>query len=197
LAFRNTKLRYGSIAMSFHWLIALLVVTNLCLGFYMANVLEHGDPSFFPIIQLHKSIGLTVLVLSVLRLLWRLINPIPPLPADFGTGMRFLARASHFLFYFFIIAVPLAGWALVSSSPRGTPTLYFGLFQWPHIPWLAALPRADKRAYNDLFGTVHAVLAYSAFGLAALHIAAALWHQFVRHDNVLRRMLPGTRVTSA
>jgi cytochrome b561 len=197
MAIRNTVLRYGTVAMTFHWIIAFLIVTNLILGFYFANVMDSHDRGFFAIVQLHKSIGLTVLVLSVLRLGWRLINPIPPLPADFSPTMRLLARTSHFLFYFFIIAVPLVGWSMVSSSPRGTPTIYFGLFQWPNIPWFAAMPRADKRVYDDLFGTIHAVLAYSAFGLALVHIAAALWHQFVRHDNVLKRMLPGTTVRSA
>ncbi len=196
MALGNTQLRYGSVAMTFHWVIALLIVINLGLGFYFANVMEHGDPNFFAVVQLHKSIGLTVLVLSVLRLLWRLVNPIPPLPAGLSAGMRLLARSSHVFLYLLIIAVPLFGWATVSSSPRGTPTIYFGLFEWPHISFLASLPRADKRAYDDLFSTVHAVLAYSALGLALLHITAALWHQFVRHDNVLRRMLPGTKVTS-
>jgi cytochrome b561 len=197
LPFRNTKLRYGSVAMSFHWLIAVLVIVNLCLGFYAANMLDDNDLNYFPIIQLHKSIGLTVLVLSVLRLGWRLINPIPPLPSDFGPTMRLLAHASHFLFYFFIIAVPLLGWMMVSASARGTPTIYFGLYQWPHIPWLAELPRADKRAFSGLFHESHAILAYSALALAVVHIAAALWHQFIRRDTVLRRMLPGTKVTSA
>lgn len=193
----NNEARYGTVAMSFHWLIAALIATNLTLGFYFANVMDSHDPGFFQIVQLHKSIGLSVLVLSLLRLGWRLINPIPPLPADFGRGMRILARGTHYLFYVLIIGIPLMGWALVSSSPRGTPTLYFGLFSWPHIPFLAALPRASKRVYVETFAEMHAVLAYSAAVLLLLHVSAAMWHHFSRRDSVLRRMLPGTSVNSA
>src|SRR5438105_3308503 len=87
----NTMLRYGNVAMTFHWAIALLIATNLSLGFYFANVMNSHDPAFFAVIQIHKSIGLTILVLSLLRLGWRLVNPIPPLPKDFGWGMKILA----------------------------------------------------------------------------------------------------------
>jgi cytochrome b561 len=193
----NTQARYGAVAMTFHWLIAALIATNLLLGFYFANVMNSHDPGFFAIVQLHKSIGLTVLVLSVLRLGWRLVNPIPPLPADFGTALRIVARGTHYLFYLLMIAVPLMGWATVSSSPLGTPTLYFGLFSWPHIPFLAELPRAMKRGYTETFGELHALLAYSAAVLLVLHVAAALWHNFSRHDEILKRMVPGTRVGPA
>jgi cytochrome b561 len=192
----NTQLRYGNVAMTFHWLIAAFIATNLALGFYFANVMSSHDPGFFAIIQLHKSVGLTVLVLSVLRLCWRLINPIPSLPVDFGIAMRLLARGTHFLFYFLMVAVPLAGWALVSASPLGIPTLYFGLFQWPHIPFLAELPRALKRPYTETFGEIHALLAYAAAALLVLHAGAALWHHYARRDDVLKRMVPGTKVAS-
>jgi cytochrome b561 len=191
----NGQTRYGNVAMTFHWLIAVLIATNLILGFYFANAMSSHDPGFFGIVRLHKSIGLTVLTLSVLRLGWRLVNPIPPLPADFGKGMKILARGTHYLFYILIIAVPLAGWSLVSSSPRGTPTLFFGLFVWPHISFLADLPRAVKRPYAETFGEIHAILAYSAAALLILHVGAALWHHFFRRDEVLKRMVPGTHVT--
>jgi cytochrome b561 len=197
LPIANTNLRYGTVAMTFHWVIALLIATNLGLGFYFANVMNSHAPSFFATVQLHKSIGLTVLALSLVRLAWRLVNPIPPLPTDFGAPMRFLARGTHYLFYLLIIVVPLFGWATVSASPRGTPTLYFGLFQWPHLPVLSTLPRAAKREYVGMLGETHAVLAYSALGLLVLHVSAALWHHLVRRDSVLKRMLPGTNVARA
>lgn len=193
----NSNLRYGTVAMSFHWLIALLIVVNLILGFTFANVMADTDPGFFTIVQVHKSIGLTILVLSVLRLGWRLINPIPPLPADFSPAMRVLARGSHFLFYFFIIAVPFVGWTMVSASPLGNSTNYFGLFHWPNLPFFNGMARADRHQYHELFATVHAVLAYSALGLVVLHVSAAMWHHYSRHDNVLKRMLPGTDILPA
>jgi cytochrome b561 len=191
---RNSVARYGAVAMTFHWLIALLVIGNLCSGFYLANIIDDADTLKFTLIQLHKSIGLTVLMLSILRLGWRLINPIPPLPAGMSPVMKLVARATHWLFYFFIIAIPAAGWAWASSSTRGIPTLYFGLFQWPNIPFLANLPNPDKTANGHMFHAYHAYFAYSAAVLLVLHIGAALYHHLLRRDNVLRRMWPGTTV---
>jgi cytochrome b561 len=183
--------------MTFHWVIALLIVTNVILGFWFANVMEHGDPARFEVVQLHKSIGLTVLVLSVLRLVWRLVNPVPPLPAGMSPALSAAARASHALLYFFMIAVPLAGWVMVSASPLGNPTYYFGLFEWPHISFLADLPRATKVADKEMFEETHAILAYATLALVVGHVAAALYHQFSRHDDVLKRMLPRTRVEAS
>jgi len=193
---RNNRLRYGSVAMSLHWLIAGLVVVNLGLGLYMAD-LPRSDTSRFLLFQTHKSIGLTVLTLSILRLGWRLMNPIPPLPRGLNPLLRLGAHISHFLLYFFIIAIPLAGWAMVSSSSLGLPTQYFGLFAWPNISFLASLPPATKAANLDLFKDTHSLLAYGAIALVMLHVLAALYHQFIRRDDVLRRMVPGTEVNDA
>lgn len=194
MAFRNSAARYGSVAMSLHWLIALGVVLNICLGLYMTD-LPRGDPNQFAIVQFHKSVGLTVLVLSLARLLWRLINPVPPLPETMSPFLRFVARATHVLLYVLIIFIPLSGWAMVSSSPLGLPTMYFGLFQWPHMSFLADLPRAQKIPLRHEFGFIHTYLAWSAIVLVPIHIVGALYHQFVRGDDILRRMLPGTRVS--
>lgn len=191
---RNTHARYGAVAIAFHWTIAALIIANLCIGLYFKNAMTPGDPNLFATVQIHKSIGLTVLVLSILRFAWRLINPVPFLPEGMNAGLGFLAHATHYLFYFLIVAVPLAGWAMVSSSPIGTPTMYFGLFHWPEIPFFADLPRAGKMHYFLPLVATHNWLAYSAGGLLVLHVAAALWHQFVRRDDVLERMLPFTSV---
>jgi cytochrome b561 len=104
--------------------------------------------------------------------------------------LKFVARATQFLLYVLIVAIPLSGWALVSSSPLGLPTLYFHLFQWPHIPFLADLPRAQKMVVVREFATVHVLLAWSAIVLVPIHIAGALYHQFIRRDEVMARMLP-------
>jgi cytochrome b561 len=179
--------------MTLHWLIAAAIIVNLCLGLYMANILTDQDPSRFPIIQFHKSLGLTILTLSVLRLIWRIVNPVPPLPDSMSSGLKTLARTTHYLLYFLIIAIPLTGWALVSASPLGLPTNYFGLFHWPGIPFLTDLTRAQKMPLRHEFFAMHFYLAISALVLVPLHIAGALYHQF-RGEDVLRRMLPGTRV---
>lgn len=180
--------------MTLHWLIAFAVVFNICLGLYMTD-LPRSDPNQFAFIQFHKSVGLSVLVLSIARLGWRLVNPIPPLPASMGTGFRTLARGTHYLLYFLIIAIPLSGWAFVSASPLGLPTVYFHLFQWPHIPFLADLPRAQKVHLRPELFAVHSFLAWSAIALVPIHVTGALYHQFVRGDDILKRMLPGVRAS--
>ncbi len=195
----NTRTRYGTVAMTLHWLIALAVLTNICLGLYHADFVPDNAPPdtqkfAFALIQLHKSIGLTVLVLSVARLLWRLVNPIPPLPLGMNPALRFVAHVTHFLLYFLIIAIPLSGWALVSGSQLGLPTMYFGVIQWPNIWFLAELPRATKHALHHTLGLTHMYLAWSAIILIPIHVLGALYHQFLRRDDVLKRMVPGTNV---
>jgi cytochrome b561 len=111
--------------------------------------------------------------------------------------LRWAAHASHFLLYFLIIAIPLSGWALVSSSPMGLPTMYFGWFEWPHIGFLADLTRAQKMPLRHDFGMIHVYLAWSAIVLVPIHVLAALYHQFLRRDDVLKRMMPGTNVTES
>jgi cytochrome b561 len=195
MANSNTQTRYGAVAMTLHWLIALAVIVNIALGLYFGD-LPHSDPSKFMLTQLHKSIGLTVLVLSLARLGWRLINPVPPLPASMPPMLKFVAHATHFLLYFLIIAIPLSGWLLVSSSPLGLPTMYFGVIEWPNLPGFGDMTRAAKKALSHEFGGVHVYLAWTAIVLIPLHIAGALYHQFVRRDNILMRMIPGTKVES-
>lgn len=190
----KTALRYGSVAIAFHWVIAALVIANICLGLYMAD-LPRSDPSKFIIVQTHKSIGLTVLVLSVLRLGWRLVNPVPPLPAEMNRALAFLARAIHYIFYFLIVFIPLTGWIMASASTLGNATQYFGLFDWPNLPFFQGMARAQIVPWHEAFEEMHAILAWSAIVLIPLHVLAALYHHFLRRDDVLRRMLPGTGAT--
>src|SRR5581483_5095270 len=117
-----------------------------------------------------------VLMLSLLRLIWRLTHRPPPPLQPFPL----LARTVHWAFYLLLIAVPLAGWALVSASPRSIPTRYFGLFVWPHIGFLHALPVAARRADISAFVAAHNVLAFLAAGLILLHVAGALYHMMRR-----------------
>jgi cytochrome b561 len=190
---RDTNTRYGTVAMSLHWLIAAAVLFNIGLGFYMGD-LPRTDPDRFWIIQFHKSTGLSILVLSVARVLWRVINPMPALPEQMPTWERAAARGVHYIFYVLIIVLPLVGWAMVSSSPRGLPTMWYGLFEWPRIPFLAELSHDQKQYFVGIFKDTHSALAYFALSLIALHVAAALKHQFWDRDTVLTRMLPGIKV---
>ncbi|HWA90815.1 MAG TPA: cytochrome b [Rhizomicrobium sp.] len=181
MALRSTAAHYGSVAIFLHWTIALLIIVNLALGLYFAD-LPKSDPNLFVLAQTHKSIGLTVLVLSVLRVLWRLINPVPPLPADMPGGLKFLARATQFLLYMLIVAIPLTGWLMVSTSRLGLPTPYFFLFDWPNLPRIG-----EHEQWED----IHSLLAWSAIVLVTLHVAGALYHLAIRRDGAFQKMLPG------
>ncbi|HUO91987.1 MAG TPA: cytochrome b [Rhizomicrobium sp.] len=184
--------RYSTVAVVLHWLIALAIIANIALGLTFADM-SNSDPAKFPLAQLHKSIGLTVLLLSLARVVWRLIHPVPPLPAGMSAPLRLAAHISHFLLYFLIIAIPLTGWALVSSSPLGLPTIYFGWFAWPDLPYFSDLPRAAKKMWTHEFAATHVFLAWSAIVVVTIHLAAAFYHHFVRRDVVLARMLPPLR----
>lgn len=173
--------RYSLVSIFLHWSIAALIVWNILLGWNLSNIpLEHRLAAY----DTHKSIGLTVLTLSLLRLGWRLANPAPPLPGRMKGWERVLARGTHVLFYVLMIGVPLGGWALVSSSPIVRPTSFWGLFDWPHLP----LPRSEGLA--DQIEAAHGLGAWIIVLTLALHVAGALKHQFLDRDVVLWRMLP-------
>jgi cytochrome b561 len=182
---------YSSAAIAFHWLIALLLVGNFIGGLWMGGLLDSPDPATkrlgFTVIQLHKSIGLTVLVLSLLRLLLRLTTDRPPLPDHMTATEQLLAKLTHWGFYAVMILVPFTGWVMVSASPLNFPTLWFGLFEWPH------LPIATSKATSGAAGEAHEIIAYLGAGLFVLHVLAALKHHYFDRDDVLARMLPLVR----
>jgi len=180
--------RYNNVAKTLHWLIALLIITMLALGWTMENV-DKGNPYRFQMFQLHKSIGITILLLSLMRLTWRLMHRAPPLPETMPAWEKFAARATHVLFYVFMIGMPLTGWAIVSSSPLNLPTYLFGYIHWPDLPVLPEL--ANKREVSHVFGAIHGWGAYILAALLVLHVGAAVKHHWINRDDVLIRMLPG------
>lgn len=185
-----TRARYDGVAIFLHWLIAAAIIVNIALGLYFGD-LPRSDPNKFLLVQTHKSIGFTVLVLSLVRLGWRLSHPVPALPDDMHPLLQLAARTTHVLLYVLMIAIPFTGWALVSSSPLGLPSLYFGWFPWPDLPILGELPRAMKKPLSHDFGEVHVLLAWSMIALIPVHVIGALYHQFVRRDDVMSHMVPG------
>ena len=187
---QNSETRYGAVAVTLHWLIALIIIGMLFLGKYMAD-LPRDDPAKFDLIQLHKSIGITILTLSVLRLVWRLVNKVPPLPANMPAWERLAAHASHILLYVLIIGIPLTGWMMVSASPLGIPTIWFGTIEIPHLPGLQGF--ADQHAVEHDFKGAHELLGNLMIGLLVIHAGAALKHHFWDRDDVLVRMLPFTK----
>jgi cytochrome b561/polyisoprenoid-binding protein YceI len=194
--------RYTAVAIVLHWAIALAIAGMIALGWWMGDALEESATQAQAIaaFQLHKSIGLTVLLLSLARLGWRLANPPPPLPAGMKPWERLVASATHWAFYFVIIAMPLTGWLYVSTGwsshddrPLEVPTLFFGLFQVPHLFGLAHLAEDARAALSELFENFHSKLAWGAIVLTALHVGAALKHHVLDKDDVLTRMVPGLK----
>jgi cytochrome b561 len=188
---RTRSPHYTVVAIALHWLTALAVMTLLAAGLWMTDAIQQPDTKAvaFKVYQWHKSLGLTVMVLTVLRIIWRVMNPPPPLPSDMTPFERTAASLTHAAFYTLLLAIPLAGWAMVSASPFGLPTMVFGLFEWPHITPLTGVE--DKKAVEAVFKFAHKIMGFGLIVLLALHIAAALKHHLVDHDDVLTRMLPG------
>jgi cytochrome b561 len=180
---RNTTARWGSVAQTLHWLIVALIITQV--GLALAASQLHGMPKLAMLAR-HKSVGITILMLAVVRLLWRLVNPKPPLPLTLKPYERFLANFTHAALYVIIFAMPLSGW--IMSSARGFPVSWFGLFQLPDLV-------AKNRPLYEAMLNTHGALALALAVLATLHVLGALKHHFVLKDTVLRRMLPFTKVS--
>lgn len=180
--------RYSLGAIGFHWAIAALILFNIYLGWRMNRITGMDRFTQF---QLHKSIGITVLALSVLRLAWRLTHRPPPHPASMKRWEHVAATATHWIFYGLMIVMPLTGWVIVSASALNLPTLLYKTIPLPHIGVVHDQPMSVRTAIEANFGTTHVLLAYLFGALILLHIAAALKHQFIQRDGVLLRMVPG------
>jgi len=180
--------RYSTVAIILHWTIAAAIGFQILVAWRFHDL---HTPQAFALTQLHKSIGITVLLLSVVRLGWRVAYN-PPEPEGLGRWEHVLSKAVHFGFYGIMIGMPLTGWIMVSTSKTAIPTLLYGAIPWPHVPGLATAPAAAKHAWHAFGTTGHEVLAWGAYGLILLHVAGALKHQlFDRETPVLARMAPG------
>lgn len=167
--------RYHGVAIAFHWTIALLIIANLAIGLLHESLLKGT-------MGLHKSIGLTVLILTFGRVAWRLAHRPPPLPGNIAPLERGAAHAVHWALYALMLAMPLTGWAMVSGGPVRRPLNWFGLFDVPYLP--------VGPATSDSAGETHELLAWLMIALVVIHVAAALRHRFILKDQVLARMLP-------
>ena len=186
----DTSQRYSRLAMLLHWLIAACFAFQIGLGWRMD---APRGPQTFAVYQLHKSVGITILLLTLARLAWRLTKPAPAFPATMTPWEKRLAAIVHTGFYALLLGLPLTGWLLVSSSKTAIPTLLYGILSWPHVPGIASLAPSTKALVNDVSGLGHESLVYIAYLLLALHIAGALKHQFHDRGGDLARMLPAPR----
>ena len=173
----STPVRYHGAAIALHWLLALLLAYQFALGLRLED--KVAPSAVFTAFQQHKSVGIAILLLSLLRLALRYTKPRP---AEIGTGLELLAaRAAHTAFYAIMLLGPLSGWIIVSTAKIKVPTLLFGLVPWPHLPVPAGM--------HDPAALGHSVLGWALPALFVLHVAAVLYH-WRQRDPVPGRMLP-------
>ena len=177
---KSASNHWGSLAKFFHWTIVLLILAQGPIGLIMVELPK--TPSIIPVFTLHKSLGLTILALAVLRLTWRAFDPRPAEPADVPHLQVLLARWGHALLYALLFAVPLTGWWFDSLSGL-RPLYFFGLFEVPHLV-------APDKALKDFASEAHETLFWLLITVATGHAAIAMVHQFAHRNNILGRMWP-------
>jgi cytochrome b561/polyisoprenoid-binding protein YceI len=179
----DPQVRYSTGAIFLHWLLALAMAFQIALGFAM----PHRGPLSFAPMQLHKSVGITILLLTLIRFAWRLVRR-PPNAVDQG-WTAVAAQIVHWAFYAVLVLGPITGWIIVSTARLHVPTVLFGLLPWPHLPLPPRL--------NGPMEQIHETLSWIAIGLFVLHVAGALRHQFLLRDPVVKRIAPGGSVAAA
>jgi cytochrome b561 len=186
---RVAPLRYTRVAIYLHWGIAALMLVNLVLVWFVDDL---PDDWVRPAIDTHKSIGITVLGLVLLRVLWRLGHPPPPLPPETSVFDRVGAAIGHGALYFLMFALPLSGWLHDSAWKDAAthPMSLFWLVPWPRIGWIEAIEPGLKEHLHDVFYVYHRWFGYALYGLFALHVGGALKHQWFDRQPELQRMLP-------
>jgi cytochrome b561 len=171
--------RFAGSSRLLHWLMAVLILAMLFIG---AGMAASASPRYATLVSIHKPLGIAILILVAIRLVNRLFNPPPPLPADMPAIQRFAAHASHWVLYALMFLLPLIGWGMLSAG--GYPIVLFGPLQLPPILAQNATVYATLRQ-------LHTILAYLLFATFLVHFAAALFHGLIRRDGVLESMLPG------
>ena len=171
--------RYTATAIALHWLIALLVFSNLPLGVYMHELAL--SPFKLKLISYHKWVGVTIFLLMVMRLAWRATHVPPPLAETIPLWQQRAAHGVHFLLYVLLLVIPVSGWLM--SSAKGVPVVYLGLVQLPDLV-------GKDKALGELLEEAHEMLNFGMIALVGMHVAAALKHHFIDHDTTLRRILP-------
>lgn len=172
--------KYSKTAIALHWIIAILVVTNVVLVSMAEGLPREAKGAYM---DPHKAIGISILLLSLFRLFWRVGHKPPPLPDKIPSWQAVLGRTTHALFYFLIIAVPLTGWMMAAARPGSAGVDYFGLF-------MLDLPGGDSKALSDFGHDGHEILTKPLVILIFLHILGALKHQFADRLPFIQRMWP-------
>ena len=180
--------RYSAVAIGLHWAMAGMILGLIWLGWNMET--EDGREIEWAY-QMHKSVGITVLLLTIARVIWRVKNPPPPLPEDMAPLEKTASHAVHMIFYALMILIPLGGWALASMAKVQVPTVLYGTVSWPHLPFLPELSADTKASLYGIVEFLHSKSAWLIIALLALHVGGALKHEFAEEDGVLKKMIPG------
>ena len=171
--------RYSGVAQLLHWLISLLIILQFVFV-WSAEALPRGDTQT-TLMLLHKSSGMTVLGLAIVRIIWRFVRRPPEFPSTMSNAEQWLARITHWSLYLLILAMPLSGWLMSSAGDNSTE--WFGLFTFPDI-------MSKNESLHELLEEAHELLGWVLFAFALFHIMAALWHAVAKKDGILQRMLP-------
>lgn len=179
--------RYSTVAIWLHWSIALLIIANLLVGSVMES---QPAPLKGTLVGLHAAAGLLVLLLSVLRVIWRLMNPPPPLSQSMAWWESLSAHVAHYALYILMIGMPLAGWAILSAHPirPGGGVTLFANVKMPPLLFISRWQDPFQKTMHDRFVDIHYVGAWILFGVLLLHIAGALKHQFIDREPEFARM---------
>jgi cytochrome b561 len=175
----SSRLQYGSTAKVFHWLIVALLVVQYLIGWLMPDIHRGMQPGL-PM-TLHLSIGLSILVLIVLRFVWRLTHPVAP-ESSLAPWQRMSSEAVHWLLYILVLATTITGWLFASF--RGWSVSFFYLFPFPMLA-------SDNAAAGRAIDGLHQIMEWTLLVFIGLHVLAALVHLFVYRNRVMHRMLPG------
>lgn len=178
--------QYTMFAILLHWGVAAGIIALCAIGLAMVH-LTMPPLWLFQAYQLHKSIGITVLFLTFIRLAWRLSHRPPDLPREMPAIEKAAAKAGHLFLYVMMFALPLSGWAVVSASAFNIPTVVFGVVPWPHLPIPPGL-KGDPQL-EGLLKSIHSYAAWAFILVIVGHAGAALRHHFLLRDDVLRRIL--------
>lgn len=182
--------RYTKVAIWLHWLVAFGIIINVLLA-WVWPLGDHNDAIAVyvrPMIDAHKSIGITVLGLAVLRLLWRLGHKPPPYPAGYRPWEARLSHLVHWGLYFVIFAMPITGWVMDSAwkDAAANPIHFFGITEWPRLGFIMNLPPDTKEWIHSTFGEAHELIAKLVYALVLMHLAGALKHQLQGHAELQR-----------
>ena len=192
---RNNSKSWGWLSRGLHWAVVLLIVVQIPVGFWLVDAYDvykeayDDDTMVMRLSMVHNTIGFLVLIIFSIRFPWRLANPTPELPPALVSYRRFLARLTHIFLYVLMIIYPLSGWSALSAYEFEFPIFFFG---WDNVPGIVPSVAEGEMFDYPFFAKIHRSLWRIGGVILGLHVTAALWHQFVAKDGVLRRMLKGS-----